>query len=241
MDINKNCNLILDNLYFYDFRACYWNILKNIGYDLKDIEYENKEHRNIKLGLIQKNNPEISSFLINSSNNLVNHYIENNNICLDDIIIKQRDGFIITKKLSMLNDTQELELRGLISKLIITIDRKKFMSIYHNGHIEIKGISNKTSNLEFYNMFKFLDYSNRKNLIKGLSNIRKNILQSNNRTWFSYDSDNNMINVPIIGEGMLNISKSILNNIDINEIDKTYVWNDLVWPFIQSFLVHYHS
>jgi len=241
MKISKSCNLIMGNLFFYDFRSCYYNILKNIGWDLSNIEENNKELRNIQLGLLQKDNPKLGRFLNDTASNLVSYYITINNLSEEDIIIIQKDGIITSKKLDKIDVSQPIELRGIISKLILSPDRKKFISIYDSGDIDIKGVSNKTEDTTFYNLFKSLDYSNKKNLIKGIESIRQNILDSKNIYWFIKKTEDDMYMVPIIGEGDLKISKSSLLTIDLNEVDKNIVWESLVWPFCRSILIHCHG
>lgn len=241
MNISKTCNLILSDLFLYDFRSCFYNILENIGWNLSKIEYNNKIKRNIQLGYLQKNNPSLGKFLSETSKNLIHHYIKINNLDKKDIIIIQKDGMIITKKLSIFDDTQPIELRGIISKLIISSDRKKTLAIFDDGSVEVKGISNKTVDVSFYNAFKNLDFSRKKSLIKALEHLRQSIMNSNRILWFARKTKENMYTIPIIGEGNLKISPSAINNIDPSEIDKSQIWDELIWPFCRTILIHYHS
>ena len=80
MEISKNSSLVLSTLFSYDFSACAYNILKSIGWDLSNIDFDDKKKRNIQIGLLQKDNPRLAKFLLNSINNLVNHYFIINDI-----------------------------------------------------------------------------------------------------------------------------------------------------------------
>ena len=238
MLVSKNCKLVLTDLFFYDFKSCYYNILKSIDFDLSQIDFENKEKRNIQLGLLQKNNPNLSNFLIETSQNLVSFYLHKNNIHEDDIILRQKDGVILRKKLINLNETIPLDLRDIISKMIITINRNQYLTINYKGIVEVKGLSNKPVDISFYNLFRNLNYSNTKQLFHSIDNIRTSILDSQNIFWFIRQIDDDY-HIPIINEGIIKISKSMVKFININEIDRTFIWKDFVWQFAESCLIHY--
>jgi len=237
MEISKSCQLVLTTLFSYDFSACAYNILKSIGWDLSNIGIENKEERNIKIGLLQRDNPRIAKFLLGSITNLVDHYFVINDVTEEDLVVRARDGFIIKKKMDIINQTMPIDLRSVISKIIISTDRKKYLAIHTNGNIEVKGIRNKTADISFYNLFKNLNFSTKKNLLVGLERIRQTILSSENILWFS-TRDNDNYNVPIIGSGILKLNRASLQLVDPDEIDKHFLWEEYIWPFAESILMH---
>ena len=237
MEISKNCNLVLTTLFSYDFSACAYNLLKSIGWDLSNINYDNKEERNIQIGLLQRDNPRLAKFLLNSITNLVNHYFVINDITKDNLVVRARDGFIIKKKMNILDHTMPIDLRSVISKFIISTDRKKYLAIHMNGDVEVKGIKNKTIDVSFYNLFKNLDFSTKRSLLIGLERMRQTILDSENILWFSTKDEKNY-NVPIIGSGILKLNKASLHLIDSEEIDKHFLWEEYIWPFARPILIH---
>jgi len=237
MEISKNCNLVLTTLFSYDFSACAYNLLKSIGWDLSNINYNNKKERNIQIGLLQRDNPRLAKFLLNSITNLVNHYFIINDITKDNLVVRAKDGFIIKKKMNILDHTMPIDLRSVISKFIISTDRKKYLAIHINGDVEVKGIKNKTVDVSFYNLFKNLDFSTKRSLLIGLERMRQTILTSENILWFSTMNGNDY-NVPIIGSGILKLNRSSLHLIDSDEIDKHFLWEEYVWPFARSILIH---
>jgi hypothetical protein len=240
MEISKNCPLIISNLFSYDFSACAYNLLKSIGWDLSNIEFDNKEKRNIQIGLLQRDNEKLAKFLTSSINNLVDYYFKINNIKTENLIVRAKDGFIINKKMAILDHTMPIDLRSLISKIIISSDRKKYLAIHVNGNIEVKGIRNKPVDVSFYKLFRNLSFSTNRNLLSGIENIRQAILNSENILWFTTIDDNNYI-VPILGSGMLKLNRSSLQLIDPEEIDKTFLWDEYIWPFARSILIHCSS
>jgi len=240
MQISKDCNLVLSDLYLYDFKSCYYNILKSINWDLTSIEEMDKKTRNIQIGYMQRENTKLANYLTTTTEGLVDFYIKLNNLKDTEIISRQKDGLIITKKLTIQDQTMPIDLREVISKLIISVDRKKFLTITLEGVVEVKGIRNKTINTDFYKLFRNLDFSRKKSVLVGLESIRKNILKSNNILYFTRETDD-MYFVPIKNEGDLKINKSSLSFIDINDIDKNQIWSELIWPFAESLLIHYQS
>lgn len=237
MEISKTCPLILSNCFSYDFSACAYNILKSIGWDLSNINFNDKEKRNVQIGLLQKDYPRLAKFLLESITNLVNHYFKINNITKDDLIVRARDGFIIKKKMEILDHTMPIDLRSIISKIIISTDRKKYMTIHTSGEVEIKGIKNKTVDVSFYNMFRNLNFSTKRSLMVGLERMRQSVLTSENILWFSTTDETNY-NVPIIGSGILKLNRASLQLIDSDEIDKHFLWEEYIWPFARSILIH---
>ena len=237
MEISKNSSLVLSTLFSYDFSACAYNILKSIGWDLSNIDFDDKKKRNIQIGLLQKDNPRLAKFLLNSINNLVNHYFIINDITQDNLVVRARDGFIINKKMENLDQTMPIDLRSIISKIIISTDRKKYLAIHTNGNVEVKGIKNKTADVSFYNLFRNLNFATKKSLVVGLESMRQTVLSSDNILWFS-TTDGYDYNVPIIGSGILKLNRASLQLIDPDELDKHFLWEEYIWPFARSILIH---
>jgi hypothetical protein len=131
--INDSCPLVLSDLYEYDFNMCGYRILKNLGWDMSCVERDNKTQRNIQIGYILRDNPHISKIFHMSMKELLEHYIRVNKIEPKNIIVDNKDGLILNKKMTILNTTMPIDFRGLISKMIITIKRKGYLLIYSDG------------------------------------------------------------------------------------------------------------
>ena len=235
--VNQNVPLVLSGLYEYDFASCAYNILRNIGWDLNKVDPSDKEQRNIAIGYIQKANPDIGQYIQLTISNLVDFYIEQNALEPNEIILRQKDSITTTKSLKIVDRSMEFEFRGIISKLIISTDRKKWLIIYSDGRVVTKGMTKNLYDDSFYIMFRNIDFANRCELINNLEKMRRHILQSDKISWFVMIEDDAFV-VPIIGEGFLRFRKSSLRALTSEDIDKTYLWEEYIWPFVQSIIVH---
>ena len=98
MQISKNCNFVLKDLFSYDFQACNYYLLKNIGWDLSEIPFEDKAQRNIQIGYLQRNNPKLARYLYDSTISLIDMYLSENKVDEQQVIVRARDGVITSKK-----------------------------------------------------------------------------------------------------------------------------------------------
>lgn len=227
---------ISENLYEYDITACHYNILKSIGYDVSNINYDDKKQRNIQIGLLQRDNPSIAMLLESKANNILDIYLKENNILNTDVLWRQKDGFIIRKPLINTNITIPIDFRGNISKLIYSMNKKKMLILYSDNTYTTKGFSNKPYDTEFYKLFSKLNYSNKKILSSNMEQLRQYIMNSNNINWFVYPIENKLL-VPM-KEGMIKVDRGFINSIDITDIDRKYLWDFFIWPFAQTILVY---
>lgn len=232
---------IFENLYEYDFESCFYSMLNNVGYDLSTVEFDDKKIRNIQIGQLQKNNFLLKDFLASSVKRLLNLYIVENQLTDEDIVWKQKDGFIVTKVLNSNNITLPITLKNNISKLIKTMDNNKLLILYTNNVIDIKGLANKPMDISFYNLLLDIDFSNRKKVLEGCEYIRQTFYKSNNIKWFVRESKDGTLTIPMKGDCLLTVNKSALMNIDINDVDKEIIYNNYIYPFFQTLLIGYNQ
>ena len=141
MNINKNCRLFLNNVYSYDVRSCHYNILKSLNLDISNIDKENKLTRNIQIGKLMGENPKLTTIIRSTVTSLIDEYILRNKISNDNIIVRQYDGFMTTKPLSITTDQYlPIELQTIFAVFIISLDRTKFIATDGNK-ISLKGIA----------------------------------------------------------------------------------------------------
>ena len=117
---------------------------------------------------------------------------------------------------------------------------KKFSSYQNLSNYNVL-VNDTNPNSDYFRMFRNLNFSTKKSLLNGLEAIRQSIMNSTKIMWFVRESEDGAYLVPIIGEGILRINKSSLSMVDIEEVDKSFVWEEFVWPFAKSILIHCYS
>ena len=229
--INENCNLVLRDLFSYDIVAAYPTIMNNMNWDFGTIDLDNKEERNIYIGKSQINNTNLSSFLINSAESLVQFYLKDNNVNDEDIIITQRDGFIIKKMLQ--NDDQfiNMKYREHIDYLIISIDRSKYLSV-NDDKVTVKGISHLYPKMfDIYNKFISLNFFDKKVLFNQLDDIKKSIVESQDKELFMIPHENKFV-IMTKRSGQLLVQDSSIFSVD--DINRYHYYHHYINSFLKS-------
>lgn len=229
MKINEKCPLVLQHLYFYDFKSCYPNLLKNIGYKFES-DLNDKLKRNIEIGKLQRENKEVYDYLSSSVDSLISHYIEENNVQEKNIILIQKDGFILKEEIKNTDDFMKLDLRNVLDTMIITPDRKKYMW-WDETNIDVKGVVNfYKALLEVYNLFKKMTFCNKKMLFKQMEYIKNYILNEAKKEFFLIDKDG----VKIIQTHKGPIKVGSIDVFSINNINKKKYFDHYFKEFLDS-------
>lgn len=229
MPINENCNLVIKDAYSYDIKSAYPTIMGNMNWDFKNVDLDNKAERNIAIGKSQIGNENLSSFLMKSADNLVDFYLKNNGIEPEEIIVTQRDGFIITKMLHNIDEFIEMKFRGLIDFIVISLDRTKYLAV-SGFDIDVKGVPHKYDALdEIYEMFANLNFYDKKALFSQMQTIKETILNSQNKQLFMIPKEDKFV-VETKTLGAIEVSGEAIFSIDDVLKEKYYTF------FIKDFL-----
>lgn len=242
MKINQNCKLFLRDVYSYDVEACHYNILKNIGYDVSKLDYENKLHRNIQIGKMMKNNPQITKLLRSTTESILDEYINVSGLKEDDIITRQYDGLITTKPLKKLYRKIPLKLKYVMDMMIISINRDSFIG-KKNNNIIVKGISNKYPNIEkIYKQICNINFLNKRQIFTSLENIKDYILYNSDDCELFFipnKKDDNYGTIFFKEYGQLQVNRHSLNIIDPEDIDREFYFNFYVRQFTESLTIEF--
>lgn len=240
MNINKKCKLFLRDVYSYDISACHYNVLKNMNYDMSNIDKNNKLKRNIQIGKLMRDNPKLTSIIRSTTESLIDEYILRNNILDDDIIIRQYDGFITTK---LLKETTSqylpIDLKEIFSVFIISIDRNMFIAT-DGINYSIKGISNRYEKIdEIYKKILRINYVNKSSVFLELQKIKDYILNSNDSFLYCIPTEENKFNIILKQYGQFEVSDSMVKILDTNDIDKEKYFDLYIRPFTESITVEF--
>ena len=128
MKINTK-KFFISDVYSYDISACHYKILESMGFDVSQLERNDKIKRNIAIGKMMGENPVISSMLRQTTESLISEYINRNGLEEEDILIRQYDGFLTQKILSDTDQYLPLELKDIFTKKKISILKIKTLKL----------------------------------------------------------------------------------------------------------------
>lgn len=242
MNINKNCELILNNIYLYDIVSCHFTILDRLGYDINSISKNGKNDkisRNIQIGYLMKKNPHLTSLLRLYTESLVNEFILRNNIKEDEIICCQYDGLLINRPAIEYNQYVNFCLREIYSIMILSNNRYNYIAINNQDKIIIKGITNRYEHMDYYYLKLLkINYSNKQSIFRSLQKIKNEMYNCNNPELFCIPIKDKY-EIFLKRYGKIKISETIINMLDVDEIDKNFYFETYLKPFFNSIVITY--
>lgn len=234
--INQNCPYVLRDLYYYDIVSAFPTLMQMQGYNFKDVDLNDKSERNIYIGKEQLRHKNLSSFLNDSIKDLTDFYLSHNEIEDDDVIYRQKDGFIIKKPLVKNDLYIEMKLRYVIDLMFIDINKQSMITFDSCGVMVVKGVRHKYDKLDdIYQKFLNLDFYNRRTLMLQLKNIKDSVVNSTDKSLFGINAEDGS-NIFILKNNK-SIRTFDMDFVDIEEIDKTKYFNEFFKPFIDGILM----
>jgi len=232
--------LYLTDVYSYDISACHYTILKKLGYDMSQIPEHDKAARNIEIGLRMRDNPSLTTILRSVTESLISEYIVRNSISEEDLVLRQYDGILTTKKLVETDSFLPLELRGIFDVFLASSDRTKFVGKYKNGEFVAKGVPYLYENIEkFLEKILTADACSKSALFSRLQRIRDEFFAVNDPLVFCIPTDDEKFLVTLKGYGQVRVSKSATKMISCLDIDKQSYWNFYLRPFCESLVIEF--
>lgn len=240
MQINKLLNLVLNGVYSYDISSCHYNILKKNGFDLSNIDKDDKTKRNIQIGMMMKDNKELTSLLRKTTESIISEYISRNALAESDIVIRQYDGFLTTRVLRETNIAgMPLDLRHQFEIFISSIDRKMYLAKATNGDFRFKGIPNKYERIEeFYKKLCLAASMNKEMIFKNLQKIKDNFLKSKDPFLFAVPV-RDKFKIFLKGYGEVEVPGPTLKVMDLEDIDRMVYFKSYIEPFTRSITLEY--
>jgi len=239
MKINSE-KFFLTDIYSYDISACHFNILKSLGYDLSNIDKNDKTKRNIQIGKLMGQNKVISNILKETTNNIISEYIKRNELKDNNIILRQYDGFLSNKLLKNRDLYLPLELRNIFTKMIISVDKTKFIALTNKNELIIKGIADLYKKLnEIYRKLLEINYVSKIEIFKGIENIKEYIYQSDDIELFCIPYDDLHYRLFFYEYGEIKINKNSINLIDSNDIQKSKYLEIYLYDFVKGLVMDF--
>jgi hypothetical protein len=221
------------DLYYYDIVSAFPTIMQNQNFNFGDLDLSNKEARNIFIGKKQIQNKNLSIFLNESVKNLTDFYLSINEINDDDVVYRQKDGFIITKPLVKNDMYIEMTLRHTLPILFIDTSKTLICYINESNEIEVKGIRNYYDKLmDVYKRFFDLNFYDVSVLTRQLQIIKDDFVNSKDKLMFGINGDD--IQYTFILKNGKKIRTFDPDFVELNEIDRYKYFDYYFKPFMDA-------
>jgi len=239
MDINKMCHLLLKDVYSYDISACHYQIVKQLGYDISKLDAEDKLKRNTQIGMMMRDNPKLTSLIRGITESTIGDYLTRNNVTEDELIIRQYDGVIVTKLLHETNLHLPLDKRDCFEHMLISIDRKTYIARVGSKTI-IKGIPYRYPAMDqMYEKILKINFASKTQVFKSLQKIHDEIIIHGNASLYAIPTSTGLCNVFLKDYGQTQISKSMVNIMDPDDINKERYYDFYIRPFAESLVIEF--
>lgn len=233
-------NLFYRDIYYYDIEACHYQIIRNFGLDISRLNKEDKQQRNVEIGKMMGENPRFSKALRNFTHSIINDYLSRNKISEEDVILRQYDGFITSKKLYKTN-LEPIPLKEyFFEKFLIGSNRDRYIAKYKDDVI-IKGVPNKYPRMNnFLGKIININFASKESIFNSLEKIKKDLYNSNDWKLFFIDvNDSDYGEIIFKKYGQISIAKSAAKLIDIDDIDKKWYYNKYIRPFTEGIVIEF--
>jgi hypothetical protein len=239
MKVNDKLPFFIRDVYLYDIEACHYTILQKIGYDMSQIDKDDKLKRNIQIGMLMKKNPQLTNLLRGTTASVIDEFIKTNFIKEDEILLRQYDGIITTRTLKVTDTGHiKLEMRKHFEIFIVSIDRTKYLSLDNTGAVTIKGLAYKYPEMEnILSRLCKIRFANKVEIFTQLQKIRELVLHSKNPTLFAIPIKENIYHIFFKDYGEMEIKKPMLSILDTDDIDKEKYFKIYLEPFTKSIVL----
>lgn len=239
MEINKSCPLLLKDVYHYDITSCHYVIIKRLGYDVSQIDKDDKLKRNTQIGLMMRDNPKLTTIIRSITNSTIDDYLLRNHVTGDELILRQYDGVIVTKPLHETDLHIPLDFRSSFQFMLISINRRMYIS-YGGKGVSIKGVSYRYQQMDsiYEKIIKICD-RNKYKVFKTLQEIKDEVLIWGKPQLYTIPVSETKCNVFLKHYGQTQISKSMVKIMDPRDIDREEYYNHYIRPFAKSLVIEF--
>ena len=207
--------------------------------NVPNVDPNDKLQRNTQIGLMMRDNPNLTGLLRNVTISTVSEYLLRNNIVDDDIIIRQYDGVIVTKLLRVTTDQYlPLDLQSIFQVFLISSDRTRYIAYDGQKNI-IKGVPYRYQGMdEMFGKILRLNYINKSAIFKGLQRIKDEIFESDDPSLFCIQKGEKY-SVFLKNFGETEISQTLADHMDTSEVDRIKYYDFYIRPFAESICLEF--
>ncbi|MCK5602810.1 hypothetical protein KAR91_13095 [Candidatus Pacearchaeota archaeon] len=239
MEVNKHCRLFLRDVYHYDIKSCHYVVIKRLGYDMSNIDENDKKKRNIQIGMMMRENPKLIQVIRGITESTISDYMVRNKVKEEEIILRQYDGVILTRRLYETKLSIPLDFRTCFESMIISIDRKTYIA-WTGQKVIIKGIPYRYPQIEkMYERLVKLNFASKTAIFRHLQIIKDEILNSDDPFLYAITTGENKYNIFLKRFGEVEVSKSMVYVMDPDDIDRERYFDFYIRPFSESLVIEF--
>jgi len=233
MKINENVPFLIRDVFLHDIVSCHYTIMDSLGFDMTGIPVNDKFERNKQIGLMMRSNPRLVQILRKITISTIDEYILRNKIKENELILRQYDGFITTKKLNEIDKYIPIPLRHHFIHFLSSLDRTSYIA-YDGNKVKIKGVSYRYEKIDQYLIrLGKCNFADRIETFKELQRIKNEIVFSTDPMLFCIPSGNKNY-IFLKAYGQVEISKTLAKVMDVNDIDRQKYFDFYISPFTKS-------
>jgi hypothetical protein len=242
MKINPDIKLVSHDIQSYDIPSCHYNILKAHGFDLSEIDKEDKLKRNITIGKMMRANPRITKLLRETTKSLIDEFILNNNIQDSDIVIRQYDGLLLKRAVKNMEiGNMRIEHRNSFDVFISSIKRNMYIAYDSvRGQTKIKGVSHRYEAMdEMYEKICKINFAKKTAIFRSLQRLYDFFMTTEDAELFAIPSDNDRFLFYVVKYGEFEVTRPTIGIMDTSDIDRKRYFDFYLKPFTQSIVLEH--
>ncbi len=240
MKLNSD-RLVLRDVFSYDIEACHYNLLTKFGYNMSEINQYDKTERNIQIGKIMRDNETIKTRLRETTARIIDDYIKFNQLDESDIIIRQYDGIITTKRLVETDKSVlPIALQNRFDIVLISIERGKYIAFDNlRGKVKVKGVPNLYDGIKTYyqKLVRIVDIENKSRVLDNLEKLKQTFHKEEDLSVFAIPANDEEVEMIFKSFGQIRVKRNTLYYMSDDEIDKNFYYDFYLHSFIQSVIL----
>lgn len=239
MKVNPRLRPFLRDVFSYDISQCHYEIMVRYGLDTSHIDKSNKINRNMQIGIMMKSNPRLTTLLRTVTESTIDAYINQSNLSENDIVIRQYDGLLTLRKMDTTpKGLIPLELREIFSIFITSLNRTMFIATTGDDYI-IKGVPNRYPEMDVYiEKLLNINFLSKTSVFRSMQRIKDELLNEENIEVFGIPNDE-YYTVILKEYGEIDVAPSMLDVMDIEDIDKMKYFDMYLRPFTESICLEF--
>jgi hypothetical protein len=233
--------LIVRDVFSYDIVACHYNLLEKFQYNMTNIDKNNKLKRNIQIGKIMRDNESIKTRLRETTSRIIDDYISFNELREEDIIIRQYDGLLTTKRLM---ETEKsvlpIVMQNRYDIFLISIERGMYIAFDNlKKRVKVKGVPSMYEGIQKYyeKLVRIVDIENKSRVLDNLEKLKQSFYNETDMNIFAIPVDENDVEIMFKSFGQIKVKRNTLYYMTEDEVDKEFYYDFYLHSFIQSVIL----